>query len=225
MKTIVPSLCIILLLTLLSACEKQDIEDKKVEENGLSEDINDFIPEEILDEMIAQGMPINRGGNPPNIENTYLATPFILLSSNRPSDSPGSEFYDLLLRFYQQDNNQLTVKLDYSSGIEAGEGVGSFIVGEENKFTVVTDLRVTAYNDTADAAFVFSGTIAEGYIHDLYVANFMINNYGNSSGYFIEEGEGRVFYDEDGMSETTHGLRHKAPIKVPGLMGNNTKLP
>jgi hypothetical protein len=38
-------------------------------------------------------------------------------------------------------------------------------------------------------------------IADYYQALFMIDNLGNSSGYFINNGEGRVFKDSDAMSE------------------------
>ncbi|MBK8566685.1 MAG: hypothetical protein IPN76_25990, partial [Saprospiraceae bacterium] len=193
----------IFLLAFIVGCEKEEIEPK-VDENGLTREITDLVPQSTLDEMKRLGMPINGGANPPLLENTYYASPFILLSSNRPGDVPGFEFADYSVTFHHQNNQALTVMVDYENGPESGEGVGSYIVGDDCSFSVFVEINaVHSFGGAARLIHVISGTLANDGIEALYFANFMIDNNGNPSGIWIEEGEGRVVYDQDGFSELT----------------------
>ncbi len=186
---------------IVAGCKKDDKkDDKKVEENGLTQEINQLIPDSIIQAMVALGMPINRGGTPPNIAGSYMARPFILKSSNIPSDWIGAQFADYEVTFYDQDNEKLSVKLDYLNGPESGTGLGSFIVGSNNVFSVFAEVNSTYSGTNAAMVHVISGVLAADGIHDLYFANFMINNNDNPGGYWIANGEGRVLYDSDSLS-------------------------
>jgi hypothetical protein len=194
---------------LMAACEEEENDDSnsndKVEANGFTEEINEFLPDSIINEMENLGMELNTGGNPPQVENVYEVTPFVLDSSNIPTDYPGMSFADFRFKLYDQNNEDLTVKLDYVNGPEEGTGLGSFIVGDNNQFTLVSEVTTVAYSDTAIVAMVFSGKMTDGGINDFYYANFMIEN--NGSSYFIENGQGRVIYDSDGFSEEISSLK------------------
>ena len=100
--------------------------------------------------------------------------------------------------------SDLTVKLDYINGPEEGSGLGSFIVGDGNQFTVVSEVTTVVNSDTASVAMVFSGELADEGINNFVYANFMLEN--NGSSYFIENGQGRVIYDSDGFSEEVSTL-------------------
>ena len=193
---------------LFTACEDEENDsnnDKKVEENGLTEEINNFLPDSIITEMEDLGMILNTGGNPSDVEGIYEVTPFVLDSSNIPSDYSGSTFSDLRFKLYNQNNEDLTIKVDYVNGPEEGSGLGSFIVGDGNKFTVVSEVTTVAYSDTAVVAMLFSGELKEDGIKDFYYANFMIENNGGT--YYIENGQGRVIYDSDGFSDKVDNLK------------------
>jgi hypothetical protein len=169
--------------------------------DGLSQDIHNIVPDSILTKMKALGLPINEGTTPPNIEKIYLASPFVLKATNRPSDFViGYQFSDYKVQFYQQNNSKLSILLDYINGPESGTGLGGFVSGANNKFSVFAKLSATSNGDKADLIQVISGTIVSGAIKDLYFANFMLNNYGNPHGYWIGQGQGRVIYDSDGNS-------------------------
>lgn len=194
---------------LFAACEDEENDsndDKKVEENGLTEEINNFLPDSIVTEMEDLGMILNTGGSPSNVEGVYEVTPFILDSSNISSDYSGMSFADLRFKLYEQNNEDLTIKLDYINGPEEGSGLGSFIVGDGNRFTVVSEVTTVAYSDTAVVAMLFSGELKDDGINDFYYANFMIES--NGSSYFIENGQGRVIYDSDGFSEEVSSLKN-----------------
>ncbi|MFT5766067.1 MAG: hypothetical protein ACI8X3_003505 [Saprospiraceae bacterium] len=97
--------------------------------------------------------------------------------------------------------------VDYINGSESGEGLGSFIVGEECAFSVFVQINAISGGTSAKLTHVISGTIANDGIEGLYFANFMIDNNDNPSGIWIENGEGRVIYDQDGFSEILGSAR------------------
>ncbi len=200
MKHYVP---LLLLLVLLAGCSKDDDSQptSKVNKEGLTNDITELVPQVILDEMRRLGMPIYGGETPPALEGNYLGTPFILVSSNRPDDNPGYKFSDYALTLSNQNNEKLRINVDYDNGLETGKGLGGFVVGKDDKFSVF--VRVVSTNfvgSTADFVHVISGQRTEDGVADMYFANFMLDNKGNPDGLWIEEGEGRVVYDEDGFS-------------------------
>jgi hypothetical protein len=202
-----------LLFTLVLSCSKKSTEpSSKVDDNGLTPAINKFVPDSLLQIIDSLGMPIYRGENPPNIENSFLCSPFELINSNRASDYIGTIFADYYVRFSEQNNTNLTVSVDYINGPEDGEGLGGFIVGTENNFSVFSELTVVVYSDTAYILNLISGTIAADGIEDFHLALFMLDNLGNPSGYFINNGEGRVFKDSDGMSD-----ENSFPVKLADL--------
>lgn len=190
-------------------CKKDDKKEdkKKVEENGLTTEINKIIPDSIVQTMISLGMPVNRGGNPPTITGTFMCKPFILKASNRPGDAVGSRFADYEVTFYDQDNDELTIKLDYVNGPESGSGLGSFIVGSGNNFSVFAEVISSSSGTKATLVNVLSGELMDDGIHNFHFANFMIDNQGNAQGIWIENGEGRILYDSDSISEITSGKK------------------
>ena len=177
----------------------------EIQANGLTQDINTLVPQTTIDEMTTLGMPINSGNTPPTLGSgstgiIYKASPFVLKSSNRTGDSPGNLYGDYYVKFYNQDNTKLALTLDYSNAGETGTGLGSFIVGTGNKFTVFAKVNSTSKGYSAVLVHVISGTLTTTGIQDLYFANFMVDNNGNLGGVWINNGEGRVLYDSDGNS-------------------------
>jgi hypothetical protein len=191
----------LILSVLFVGCKKDKKEESKVQENGLTQEINNLIPDSIITAMVNLGMPINRGETPPDISASFLASPFILKSSTILSDVPGYQFSDYTVTFYEQNNDNLSVRVDYLNGPESGTGLGGFIVGANNNFSVFAEVNSTYSGKDATLVHVISGTLTATGIQNLYFANFMLNNNGNPGGIWIEEGDGRVIYDSDGFSE------------------------
>lgn len=215
-KVTIQFLGIILALSFVFAgCKKDKKENSKVGDNGLTQEINNLIPDSIITEMVNLGMPINRGESPPELNGIYLASPFILKASNIANDSPGYVFSDYEVTFYEQNNDNLSIKVDYLNGPESGSGLGGFVVGKDNNFSVFAEVSSTYSSYNARLVHVISGKMTATGIRDLYFANFMLDNNGNLGGIWIEESEGRVIYDPDGFSE-------KLPeIKSLGLDNDN----
>jgi hypothetical protein len=183
-------------------CKKDETNDL-IEANGLSRDINDFISEEILNILDSLGMPINTGGNPANIEGTYLISPMVLTESNRPFDVIGKTYADKTFTFFDQNNDNLTLTTALTQGGGVGEGLGSFIVGNGNNFSVFVRIKKVnqEHNDSTLTTQIFSGTITSDGIGNIYNALVMLDDYGDPNNHYIAIGDARVFYDEDGFSE------------------------
>lgn len=176
----------------------------KVDTTGLTEGIHNIVPDTILTEMINMGMPINGGDNPPELIGTYNVSPFILDTSNIATDTSGKVFADFVVTFHDFNKRKLTVKIDYVNGPETGTGIGSFIVGKDNTFSVFCEIKATQLVIfKSEVVMVFTGTLKDDGIENFIYANFMVDNHGDDTGIWINNGEGRIIYDTDGFSERT----------------------
>ncbi|MEM9829610.1 MAG: hypothetical protein AAF944_03180 [Bacteroidota bacterium] len=163
----------------------------------------DFIPEEILEEIKANGQPIFEGLNPPDISGRYQVSPQILVSSNfeDPLD-PGFVFANKFIEFRNLDRSTLKLEVDIEEADNEGTGFGSFISGEGNNFTVFVRIDRTDSDDhTLLSAEVISGTLTENGIVNLHNSLFMIEDNGDPNNRYIENGHGRLLRDQDGFSE------------------------
>jgi hypothetical protein len=228
MKNLFVVLVLFFQATLFMGCLEMEplVPQPQVDENGLTEEITNLVPEYILETMDSLGMSINGGANPPSLEGTFLGDPLVLLSSNRPDDYPGALFAPVYLTFSEQNNSEMTVKVDYQNGPSIGEGAGAYIVGDACGFSVFVEIDVTHTNGLeATHIQVMSGCLEEDGIHDFYTAIFMIDNNGNPSGTWIENGEGRVIYDEDGLSERINevddGLQIESSLNMVSISNPN----
>ena len=162
----------------------------------------DFIPPEILEEIRANGQPIFEGLNPPDVTGRYRISPLELVRSNFPDNNRPDRFGDELIEFSGLDKEQLLLKVSLEQGGNVGEGFGSFISGSENNFTIYVRVDNTDNKGhTTLRTRVYSGTVTNNDITNLYTSLFMINDQGDPNGEYIENGNGRLFKDGDGYSE------------------------
>ena len=188
-----------LLLACVSGCQKEDIAPTSPEE--LPRRVQDIIPPAILDSMLSLGMPIYPGDDPPLIEGNYEVTRFVLKSSNRPNDRPGQSFRDYMVTFEGQDNERHEIKVDYINGQESASDIGSVISGSGCQFSVYINFDSVRINGaSAKFVHVLSGTMTDTGIQGFHYANFMVDDRGDPTGVFIENGQGRVIIDQDGDS-------------------------
>jgi hypothetical protein len=174
----------------------------------LSEDIKNIVPESTLTKITDLGMPVNKGTNPTNLVNFYKVSPLTLKATNIPSDyTVGYVFADYKFRLYDQDNTKLSIKFDYISGSETGTGLGGFISGEGNDFSVFVKVHSTSSGSPAEVIHIISGTITSDGIKNFYFSNFMLDDYGDPKNVWMANDQGRVFYDSDGLSPKVSSLQ------------------
>jgi len=178
-----------------------------VNEKGLTEDIRNIIPDEYIETLKDFGFQVNGGNTPPNVEGCYLAGVLELVAKNF---SAGVAFQkDMYLTFYEQNNENLTVKINYNLWSDHGtlgtstvdvKGLGSFIVGTGNKFTIFAESIRTDGNSTAKTVETFSGEITANGIEDYQWAVIMIDNGDGNDGKWIGNGQAYIKIARDGLA-------------------------
>jgi len=137
-----------------------------------------------------------------------------LIGSNVPSDVTGTPYPEFRIRFYDQNNQNLTIKVDYEVGEETGTGIGAFVVGSGCNFSVFTQTLSTLGGVTVNGIYVFSGTMKKRGIVDGHISNFMVDDKGDPNNDLIANGQGRVFKDQDKFSPM-HGEADAFYSKLP----------
>jgi len=167
--------------------------------DGTMASISDFVGSDLLTVMTDLGLVLYPGENPPVIEGDYLVSPTVLENSTIETDSIGRLFPDHSMTFYDQKN--LRLKFSARGGIQNDTGAGAFISGSGNTISVFLVIRSEVNGLPVDGIYVISGRLEEEGIYDFQNAAFMKDNHGNPGGVFMENGEGRIFADGDGLVE------------------------
>lgn len=175
------------------------------EYQGLPEQIREIIPVETI--QVAENeldQVINRGNNPPVFDNSYFVSPVILTKTNVPNDfvSPGARFADIYLRFSDQNTQNQTLRVDMvetniSNGnvLTESEGLGAYISGEGNKFTIFTVVETTTSGgEKSEVFYIYSGELQSNGIKNFTTSLIMLNNNGHTN-IFIPNNTGRAFRD------------------------------
>ena len=192
-----------------------------VDSEGLTEDIRNIIPDDILHQIEDMGMPVYGGNNPPaNIEGNYLISPDICVATNVPDDSygPGHQFSDSYLTLSEQDNTNQTITLALSQANMTGNGHGAYFVGTDNKFTIFVPMDNVLIDHNYNTVDIWSGIATADGIQDCYHSTFMISGGGIGWG-LIENGQGRVAYDSDGFSEKTDNFKSSRRTTTQDING------
>lgn len=170
--------------------------------DGVTRDINSFITEEMLSIMENNGLVIHKGYNLPVIEGFFNASPFVLKGSNIESDIEGETYADFKFQLFDQDRISLEAKMNYKTGDDgSGESYQTYTLGKFPYFTTFSEVESIENGENATTVIVISGKMIFEGIFDLQVGLFMLDNKGNPSGYFIDNGKGRVFYDSDRVTK------------------------
>ena len=178
---------------ILTSCEVTPPVDE-----GLTNDVHNIVPDDILDKFKELGIAINGGYFPPNIEGTYSISPLVLVKSNFADDiSPGNKFDDMIITFSNQNNAKQTIICDYDQGAQIGNGLGSFITGFGNKFSVFTEVSGTFDGEPFKSVDIYSGEITSSGIKNFHQAGIVTLEASGT----IKRGQGRLVYDSDGFSE------------------------
>lgn len=191
-------------------------------EPALSTKIQQIVPSDLLAKMKAQGMPIHEGTNPPNIEGIYISDPHILASTfTGDSRSVGHKFASETLRFSNQNSKDLSVAIDVKSNNSISAGIGGFLSGSGNKFTIFSEINVSYLTATAKTISVISGEITSDGIKDFYTTN-VIKEKNDPDNLTIAVGAMRVIKDGDGLAYRTSSFRIGVEKEESSLFGGES---
>lgn len=216
MKKLYILLLTVIAVLFLNSCVESEIsffEDaEKLGFTGSEDDIIDFITQDAYNSLLELGVPINTGGNPPNVEGAFRMDPNVLERSNVEGETfeIGDLFADTKYYFSNQDLEDLSIGYytetidDQGNIISTASGVKSFISGSGNKFTIIVRTEGASQGSSGPVNFVngvvVSGTLNTDGVQDMKYAFVIIEKTGDVNDEFIDEGEGRLFRDEDGFS-------------------------
>jgi len=218
---------VVSLLLVLAGCDNPTSSDTSsddvgelVDYEGISEDIQEFVSQESLtvieNELEAT---VHRGDDPPTFNSEYKMSPVIFETGNVPDEFyfPGQQIADLYIRFSDQDTENNSLSVDFveknwftDEVISVSEGIGSYIVGRDNSFSVFSVVEQNYEGDTVEGLYVFSGTLDEDGIADFQYTNFMLDNRGSDK--VIPNDTGRLFYDGNEFTEA-HAYPEDAEVE------------
>ena len=194
MKRTIYALCtVVCALFVMTSCSKSD-DGKRFD---IPEEARAIIPDKFLAEMEANGMTINEGNNPPDIQGIFDAGIFELVYSNleKEQNTIGSISSRYRFKFYDQQN--IKIKTSYASdGNDIAIGQGSIISGSGNKFTAYLRVDGRVSLATYKTAIVISGEISSEGGKDFKLGICMIEK-DDPKKSLMDIGTIRVWVDQD----------------------------
>lgn len=223
---------VVLISVSIVGCSLFNDDDDGEFEDGVHVEIREFIDDEtmsIIEDSL--NVTVHRGDNPPDISAimgsgqqrvstqsdrpmagsiegiTVVMSPFIRIETLVPDDPIDDDgFLDYYIQLYNQDMDDFAIDIDMMHpNREPRVGEGSFIIGDDNDFTVFSEL-IQELSDEEGAEIVttqvFSGTATSEGVEDANIALMMLDNAGLEDR-FIPDGTGRSFEDGAGIARIT----------------------
>lgn len=172
----------------------------KTLDNQLPPEVNEFLPEDVLDKLIETGFDVYPGNTPPSIEGTFLVSPLTMIGTTIYNDFPiGHVFGDQIITFYNQNTTNRTVQIKYTQASSEGTGLAGYISGAGNRFTTFVKSTSTESGIVRSIMIqVTSGEWTTDGIKNYKTSIWMLDNKNNED--LISNNTGRVFNDGDFFS-------------------------
>lgn len=205
------------LVAFLDSCDKCECATPENETTGFSNEIQNIVPQSIINDLRKNGMEIHEGKIPPNIAGAYLVSPLILTKPFDDSDYEiGKEFTSEKYKFYNFSKNNQALSVDYTTvtGTSYGTGLGAFVSGNGNYFTIFSELDGVSERDgktiTTKQIRTISGELTPNGIKNTQLSLTMKSKSGDPDDkYLIKVGQSRIFKDGDALSEEISNFREK----------------
>ena len=215
MKRIIYTFCVAIGTLLAISCSKSENSvEKQVKTSGFNipSEAKAIISEDFIAKMAANGMTINEGTNPPNIEGIFATGVLKMIYTSLEKDFPiGEEIESYRFKFYEQRGTK--IKTDYiNEDILANDqatGRGTIISGNGNKFTAYLDMDITDIEIKTRDVSVLSGEITPEGIENFQYAFLKMEKTGDFSERMVPVGTIRIWISKDKLAikkqEYTYG--------------------
>lgn len=207
MKRIIYTFCVAIGTLLAISCSKSENSvEKQVKTSGFNipAEAKAIIPEEFIGKMAADGMTINEGTNPPNIQGIFATgiLKMIYTSLNYDTFPIGKEIESYRFKFYEQRGTK--IKTDYiNEDILANDqatGRGTIISGNGNKFTAYLDMDITDIEIKTRDVSVLSGEITPEGIKNFQYGFLKMEKTGDFSERMVPVGTIRIWISKDKLA-------------------------
>lgn len=182
---------------------KETVKDKEVIKD-VPNPVNEFLNNNDIGEYENAGMKIYTGNNPPNIEGLYKSDSLVIFY-DKPFENAapvGTEVSSYNHKFYDQ-NPDGTIKVVRQSleGEDVGAGVGGFISGGNNCFSIFVDVKDKSLQCNTDEATIYSACKVEEGLGQLQAGFIVKENEGTGCGKTVPVGHLRIITEDDGLAE------------------------
>ena len=206
MKKVMYALCAaVCVLFAMVSCSKSDKNGPK--RFDIPSETETIISEEFIAKMANNGMIINEGINPPNIEGVFATGILKMIYTSLEKDFPiGEEIKSYRFKFYDQVGTR--VKTDYVNEAfineEQATGRGTIISGSGNKFTAYLDMNIIDSGIKTRDVSVLSGEITPNGIKDFQYGFLKIEKTEDFRNKLVPERTIRIWVTKDKL-----GVRKK----------------
>ena len=188
----------------------------------------DIFPQNSIQTLQRLGMPINEGNSPPELPENQSFDP-ILEETTRGGLDDNLIFKDLFdIQISAPTVQDLVVDFDAKEGVFSSfdwlQGVHTVMSGSGNRFTLFS--KVFTYDFNIDyqplQLYIFSGTVnQEGNIDDFTYGLFMIDDGGDITSKYIENGDARFFKNQ---TDFTNSKKAFNPSFIAQELAANNKV-
>ncbi len=173
-------------------------------DDGIPDDVNDFFDQDDLDALEEVGLVIYEGDDPPTIEGSYYLNSIEIIYDDADM---WLNIVDYTYDFYDQSSDG-EISMDYEApeANDVAEGVGAFISGSKNCFSIFIDTTGVANGCHYKTPSVISGCLSSDGITEWRNAFIMREKSGDNCDQLIPEGHRRIISETDDLAESTTGL-------------------
>ncbi|WP_424651844.1 hypothetical protein [Capnocytophaga gingivalis] len=188
-------------LFVMVSCSKSDKNEPK--RFDIPSEAKAIISEDFIAKMAANGMTINEGTNPPNIEGIFATGVLKMIYTSLEKDFPiGVEIESYRFKFYDQVGTK--VKTDYVNEAfineEQATGRGTIISGNGNKFTAYLDMNIIDSGIKTRDVSVLSGEITPNGIKNFQYGFLKIEKIGDTRNKLVPEGTIRIWVSKNKLA-------------------------
>ncbi len=166
--------------------------------------VNEFLGNNDVKEYEKVGMKIYTGNNPPNIEGLYKSDSLVIFYDTpfKNSAPVGTEVSSYNHEFSDQKSDG-TIKLLRKStqGEDVGAGMGGFISGDNNCFSIFVDVKDRGDQCITSEATIYSACKTEEGLNNLQAGFIVKGNEGPGCNNTVPVGHLRIISEDDGLTE------------------------
>ena len=191
-------------LFVMVSCSKSDSGEDQVKKSNFNipAEAKAIIPEELIGKMAANGMTINEGTNPPNIEGIFATGMFKLTYKSSEEDNYpiGKEIEGYRYKFYEQKGTKVKADYVHQDLVSDDTGKGAIISGSGNKFTAYLKLTGSFQGVTYTQGAVYSGEITANGVKDFQWAFCLLDKKNDHTNKLMPIGGIRIWVDKSKLA-------------------------
>lgn len=172
---------------------------------GVPGEVNQFLNNFDINKHLEQGFTINKGSSPPKIEGSYSLNNLTLIYDPQTWEYTYPLGYVVAPYIYtfSEQKPDGSIKATFVSEVadDRAEGLGGFISGEGNCFTVFVDFKGNIQGCNYRSPKVFSACLAEGNLTNIQDSWYSKSKDENGCDNVFPVGYLRIYEEKDGLAE------------------------